>query len=824
MTNLKRAIWATTALVGGVLAATAASAQSTGSETFEEDTVAEVIVTGARGPANVDGLAVEETVTRARSTLTGEYLESQQPGQSVLASIAILPGVTFSNSDSYGASGGDITVRGFDSNRISLNLDGIQLNDTGNYAIYSNQQLDPELIERVGVNQGSTDVDSPTASATGGSINMVTRRPGPDMGFIVQPSVGSFDYRRIFLMGETGEIGPWGTRMWAAYSHTEYDHFAGVGGVQKDQYNARIWQPVGQNGDFMSVAFHYNENRNQFPQTRDSVDTFNLNGTFSATPNSTSCTLLAGVNGTRQDQASSSLNPGCSNYYMFSVNPSNTGSIRGQSRFTLSDSLTLTIDPTFQYVLANGGGITNVEETDQRLQGSTFDPLNRRQVTYGGGGVAIFPAVFNGVDLNGDGDLRDRIKLYSPSNTNTRRYSVNASLIWDFNDDHRVRFAYTWDHGNHRQTSEFGYLDLSGNWDSWFGGKDGHGRQVLTLDGNVFQERNRQSIAILNQFAIEYNGRYLNDTVRVNLGLRAPYFSRELNNYCWQTDTFNAWCTEQRPVTPLVSASASTTAGAPVSFERDYDALLPNVGASWEFAPNHTTYISYSENLSAPRTDDLYDRVPANPDPERSRNYEIGYRFGNGDLIVSTSAYYSQFENFIVRGFEVLPDLSTIAYSINAGDIDRWGFDGSLGYQVTDSFSVFTSASWIQTELQNDIPNTSGGFYNTTGNELAEVPQFQWALRGEYSRGPITLGAQARYVGERWTNLVNDESTPSYTVVDLDGRVDLGFINERTYLQVNVQNLFNERYLGNISTAEAGNRTADRGAPRAISASLRIAF
>ena len=160
MTNLKRAIWATTALVGGVLAATAASAQSTGSETFEEDTVAEVIVTGARGPANVDGLAVEETVTRARSTLTGEYLESQQPGQSVLASIAILPGVTFSNSDSYGASGGDITVRGFDSNRISLNLDGIQLNDTGNYAIYSNQQLDPELIERVGVNQGSTDVDS----------------------------------------------------------------------------------------------------------------------------------------------------------------------------------------------------------------------------------------------------------------------------------------------------------------------------------------------------------------------------------------------------------------------------------------------------------------------------------------------------------------------------------------------------------------------------------------------------------------------------------------------------------------------------------------
>ena len=110
------------------------------------------------------------------------------------------------------------------------------------------------------------------------------------------------------------------------------------------------------------------------------------------------------------------------------------------------------------------------------------------------------------------------------------------------------------------------------------------------------------------------------------------------------------------------------------------------------------------------------------------------------------------------------------------------------------------------------------------GNELPEVPQFQWALRGEYEAGPWTLGAQARYVDERWTNMVNDESTPSYTVVDLDGRLDLDFLMEGTYLQINVQNLFNERYLGNIGTAESGNRTADRGAPRSIAATLRVAF
>jgi iron complex outermembrane receptor protein len=309
----------------------------------------------------------------------------------------------------------------------------------------------------------------------------------------------------------------------------------------------------------------------------------------------------------------------------------------------------------------------------------------------------------------------------------------------------------------------------------------------------------------------------MDDTVRLNIGVRAPFFQRELNNYCYQLNTFDAYCSRQVP-------TFAPTAGAPVSFEREYDAILPNVGVSWEFMENSILFASYAENLSAPRTDDLYDRVPANPDPERSRNFDLGYRFSNGDVIVSSSIFYTQFENFIVRAFEVLPDLSTIAYSINAGDIDRWGVDFSLGYQVTEAFSVYTSASYINTEVQSDIPNTSGGFFNTAGNELPEVPQFQWALRGEYEVGPFTFGAQAKYVDERFTNLVNDEVTPSYTVVDLDGRWDLDFINEGMFLQVNVQNLFNEEYLSNISTAESGNRTASIGSPRSISATLRVAF
>ena len=67
------------------------------------------------------------------------------------------------------------------------------------------------------------------------------------------------------------------------------------------------------------------------------------------------------------------------------INPSDTGNIRGQSRFTLADGVLLTIDPSFQYVLANGGGSTAFEETASQFRGSNL--------------------AASGVDLNRDGDV-----------------------------------------------------------------------------------------------------------------------------------------------------------------------------------------------------------------------------------------------------------------------------------------------------------------------------------------------------------------------------------------------------------------------------------
>lgn len=768
----------------------AALAQSTGSQQIEE----EIVVTAA-GTRDVGGTVVAVTVPKSRAVVTEEFLATQAPGQSILQSVNQIPGVNFVNNDPYGASGGSIRIRGFDGNRISLTQDGIPLNDTGNYAIYSSQQLDPELIEEARVNLGTTDVDSPTASATGGTINYNTRRPTDEMGLIIQPSIGSFDYKRIFGMFDTGEFTSFGTKAFVAASYTNYDKFKGPGELDKQQYNARVFQPLGDNGDFVSIIGHWNRSRNNFYRNLTLAE-YRTNPDLDR---DASCTRLAAGAGSQQDETNV-----CGNYYNLFINPSDTGNIRAQSRFTLAEGVTLTVDPSFQYVLANGGGTEVVAENDARLRGSS--------------GAA-------GIDLNGDGDFLDRIRLYRPNNTNTRRVTLLSSLIWEAGDNSTFRLAYTFDRGRHRQTGEYGYLDANGDPESVFGGK--RARAVETADGSILRNRDRLSIALLNQISAEYRGNFLDDLVEINVGLRAPFFKRELNQYCYTTTADVAYCSTQTEAT----IAPNNKVGTPFKATKKYDDILPNIGISLSPGEGHQVYASYAEGLSLPRTDDLYNRGTIGVETEKTDSFDLGYRFRSSQFIASVAGWYTKYENRLVRAFD--QDLG-ISYTRNLGRVDLKGIDAQFGVTPTRGLDVTGFVSYTDSEIKDDIPLNATQFLPTKGKEVVDTPEWQFGGRVQYGNEWFQIGAQIKDVSGRWATDVNDERAPGYTLVDADLRINLDFTGfEGSYLQFNVINLFDEEYLGVISTrsnaralpgSSASAPQYSVGAPRTFTATLRAAF
>ncbi len=848
-----------------------AFAQSTGSLELDD----EIIVTSSTESDGIEGIQIPEG-QKPRAVLTQELIAKQGSGQSILNTINQVPGVNFTNSDAYGSSGGNLRIRGFDGNRISLTFDGFPLNDTGNYAIFSNQQLDPELISSVNVNLGTTDVDSPTASAAGGTVNYLTRKPSDDLGGLAVLAAGEDDFYRGFLMVNTGEFTSFGTKAFVAASRTVNDKFKGPGKISKKQFNAGIYQPLGEGGDFIYLKAHYNENRNNFYRNVALNELRTLTGrpgileiggftkaqedALFAFDNLGTCNRAlvpgagaqndnggTGPNGTGANApniagnaANNVLNTSsCSNFYGVRINPSNTGNVRLNSRYTLSDKLTLTVDGGYQYVLANGGGSTAILESAPALRGAS---------------TAL------GKDLNGDGDFLDTIRFYTPNTTNTNRFTLLSSLIYDLNDDHRIRVAYTFDRGRHRQTGQWGYLNAQGFPESVFGGRDA--RPVLSVDGVEQRQRDRLSIALLNQLSGEYRGQFLDDALTVSLGLRMPFFKRNLENFCYTQALGSGFATCTSQVLGTVAAANTTylvpntyvppavVLGTPVfaPFKATYkfSPVLPNVGFSYNVTDDLAVVGSYAKGFSAPRTDNLYRSPSVSVNPETTNSFDLGVRYTTARVQGQATYWNTSYKNRIVTSFDQAQGISV---DRNVGAVKAQGFDVGVAVRPYDWFTFQGNLSYNNSKLQDDIQTSATVFIPTTGKRVTETPVWQAGYRAQVEFGPVEIGLQVKYVADRFATDLNDIKSGSYTLADLDARFNLEkYGMKNSSIQLNVFNLFDRFYIGNLGTQIAGpnnnglvvippavlaagaaipggaNPTFTVGAPRTVSASLRIGF
>ncbi|HEY0625598.1 MAG TPA: TonB-dependent receptor [Allosphingosinicella sp.] len=862
---------ASTALVMPAMA----FAQSTGSVDFEEDEA--IVVTGSR-VSDVGGVTAPDT-TKAKAALTSEVIARQNPGQTILDTINLIPGVSFQNNDAYGSSGGTLNIRGFSADRVSLTVDGIPLNDSGNYAIYSNQQFDPEIIGEVSVNLGTTDVDSPTASAAGGTVNYRTIVPREELGAMVSASVGEYNFRRIFGLIETGNLTSFGTRAFISASSSKNDNpFNNYGKVNKQQYNAKLYQPIGNAGDFVSIAGHYNQNRNNFfgslPLRWDegrivggqSTNRFPRNNDEREYIINYPCSLDTPQAGVVDSQAPAPAAPtagaSCGTEFDRRYNPSNTGNIRGSARIT-SGAFTFTVDPSYQYVKANGGGTVLGREGVRTIGGANYTGFI--------GGQYYF-----GRDLNGDGDTLDTcsttgaacssgntngVTLLAPSQTQTHRYGVIAGVRWDINDDHAVRAGYTWDRARHRQTGEVGAVLSNGEPADVFPVND----PISDASGTVVQKRDRLSYAILHQIWGEYRGEFLDEKLVVNAGLRVPFFKRDLNNYCFTTaSNGNVDCFGTNAQANTGYAALNPTLQGPQQRVFKYDAILPNIGFIYDFAPRMSVFANYAKGLSVPSTDNLYNSFffapntpEAQPNPEKTDNYDVGVRYRGSRLQAQLGAFYNRYTDRSASAFD--PELNTSVFR-NLGRVDKYGLDGYVAYQPMRALDLYVFGSYLKSEIKDDllIGETATGdpiYAPTAGKRESGAATYTLGGTVRGTLGPVELGVTGKRTGPRYifdTNqpilaLVNGATTelfpakaPAYWLVNLDARYslkDLGL--ERTYVQFNVYNLFDQFYVGgfggglnqSLTRNAAGTITGygsppfvQIGAPRTISGTLVIGF
>ena len=825
-------------------------AQSTASQAQE------LIVTGTRTPPSTGGLAVRVNEAKDVAIINQQFIKTQPPSQNVGQLINFLPGISNSTEDPGGFNSGDLRIHGFECNssggHIGVAIDGAPVTDTGNYACYFGEYMIGELIDHITVNIGSSDVDSPSASALGATVNIVTKTPPQTFGMVGKLSYGSNNYARAYGEIDTGAIGPWGTTAFVAGEYGQEDNYKGrPGDSTRWDLNGKIYQPL--NGsDFISLVANYIQER-QYPPFDASAagiaaagDPYFDGDNYTWQPETKSLPGAPGAN----TVPSPAVHPGGTdaNYWLLFPNPVNFFTARGQSQFAIAHNLSFTFDPTFFYTLGNGGGGTSLSEKDKRLIGSSSAA---------------------GVDLNGDGDLLDSVVVYGPSNTETYRYGLTSSLLYDLNEENHFQLAYTLDWGHHRQTGEYTSVDpTTGDPADLFGAKPGYGPAITIADGDILEKRNRLSIAMLNQISANYIGKFVDDRLHVNVGVRAPFFQRDINQYCYTYNGTSAWCdsvgassvqaayasdlaanrapgASAAALTSLLGTGVSTGLGGapnfrlPLSQTFKWNKLLPNAGVSFRLTPENLVYASYSKGFAAPKTDDLYVSSGITVQPETSDNFDVGYRFQTMRYTLSVSGYLDEFHNRIVQSFD--PTDPTLSIDRNVGDVEVKGVDIEGGATPMDGVNLYASANFNNSRLKSDyVVQTAGVTFNlpTKGKELVMTPDRTFAGRATYDIGAFTFGGSVKYISSRFVSDTNDASIPGYVVWGLDARLKLPKI-AGGYLQVNVQNLFDKYYIsrsttvsnsaaypipGTALTFNPSTNFLYVGAPRTIQATFGVQF
>src|SRR4051812_38871152 len=164
---------------------------------------AEVVITGKKIGM---GLMVTEDAPKARSTITAEELEKQRPTGNAYEALEMLPSVNSYNHDATGLFGGGLTLRGFNSDQIGATINGVPVNDSGNFAVFPQEYVDQENTCAEFVTQGSTDVDSPQVGATGGNFGITTCDPEDKQRFRVAQSFGQLNMYKTYLRLDTGRF------------------------------------------------------------------------------------------------------------------------------------------------------------------------------------------------------------------------------------------------------------------------------------------------------------------------------------------------------------------------------------------------------------------------------------------------------------------------------------------------------------------------------------------------------------------------------------------------------------------------------------------
>jgi len=245
--------------------------------------------------------------------------------------------------------------------------------------------------------------------------------------------------------------------------------------------------------------------------------------------------------------------------------------------------------------------------------------------------------------------------------------------------------------------------------------------------------------------------------------------------------------------------------GQGTRIETSDDLLSPRGGLIYKPVENVSLYAGYSMTYIPRSGAQLSSLTPTNAalDPEEFENVEVGAKWDiSPDLAVTAAVFQLDRKNVVIAD----PNVPGNSLLVDGQRTD--GVELGISGQVTESWSIQGGYAWQDGELTDQLGGTT----------LAQLPEHVASLWNRYDFSPAWgVGLGVIYQSEMYAAADNAVTLPSFT------RVDAGVyysLSERLRMQVNLENLLDERYYPNAHN----NNNITPGSPLAVRVGVTANF
>ena len=241
--------------------------------------------------------------------------------------------------------------------------------------------------------------------------------------------------------------------------------------------------------------------------------------------------------------------------------------------------------------------------------------------------------------------------------------------------------------------------------------------------------------------------------------------------------------------------------------------------ASYAITPKITILTSAEKAIRLPDETEVFgndgDNVVANPtiNPEQSKNYNLGFRFGNfnikkHDFTISTNVFTRNIKDRIGLPIETSFNIDNelIVY-VNQGSGTSKGIDAQLNYSYNRNFGLNFNVSRFDLKIINngseiDVPNTP--FFTMNGSlrySFKNVLQKKSRLNIFYS---MYFTDDFSYLVNQGSNTVGDDFFEVPEQLSQDLGLSYVFPNKKLVASFDVKNIFDKPVYDNLSVQKPG--------------------